>query len=52
MGRNLGLEPVTAQREVFCEYALYLSQQGLRVNTREGTDQDPACIVDQGNQVE
>lgn len=46
--RELSLELVMAQREVFEQCAVYLSRRGLRVYIREGTERDPVCIVDNG----
>ena len=40
--RNLSLELVTAQLEVFRQCAVYLSQNGLRVYIREGTAGPPS----------
>ncbi len=50
--RNLSPELVTAQLEIFRQCAHYLSQQGLRVYIREGTDRNPVCIVDHGHKIE
>ena len=46
---ELSLELVTAQIAVFQQTAVYLSQNGMRVYIREGTDRNPTCIVDQGD---
>ncbi len=46
--RNLSLELVTAQVEVFRQSAAYLSRSGVRVYIREGTTSLPACIVNSG----
>jgi hypothetical protein len=50
--RNLNLELVTAQLEVFRQCAVYLSRHGLRVYIREGTERNPVCIVDKGRRGE
>jgi energy-coupling factor transporter ATP-binding protein EcfA2 len=44
---NISFELVSAQLEVFRQCAVYLSQNGLRVYIREGTERNPTCIVDQ-----
>ena len=46
--KNLTLELVTQQIEVFRSCAVYLSQKGLRVYLREGTSSPPSCFVDTG----
>ncbi len=46
------LELVTAQLEVFRQCAVYLSQNGLRVYVREGTERNPVCFVDKGRRGE
>jgi len=44
--RNLNLELVTAQLEVFRQASDYLCQQGIRVYIREGISAPPLCFVD------
>jgi energy-coupling factor transporter ATP-binding protein EcfA2 len=44
--RNLSLELVTAQLDVFRQSAVYLLRNGVRVYIREGTSSPPACLVD------
>lgn len=47
--RNLSLELVTAQLEVFRQTAAHLARSGVRAYVREGTSKPPCCFVGAGH---
>jgi hypothetical protein len=47
--RDVSLELVTAQREVFCQTAAHLARCGVRAYLREGVSKPPLCFVEAGH---